>query len=198
MKNIAFVSVLTLVLVFILLTLIKKIIFSTLIIDLKNKEYDLFDKKIHSIFIKIFLDKFTILEFRLHASILQNKKEEINLLFLKMESFHLYGTMKWKFYMKAFNYYIAILDQKNAFKYLNKINKSKNEQIKLEANRMYNIYILKNDLDLNALLEEISLMEDKQKAVHEYLVSLIYKNKKDILNYEKYKELSKIHFALMK
>ena len=40
-------------------------------------------------------------------------------------------------------------------------------------------------------------MEDRQKGVNEYLISIIYKNKHDLENAKKYEELSKKHFALV-
>ena len=47
--------------------------------------------------------------------------------------------------MKAFNFFVGINDEKNSGRYLKKINELPNDRIKLEANRVYNIFILKNE-----------------------------------------------------
>ena len=69
--------------------------------------------------------------------------------------------------------------------------------MKVEAKRVYNIYVLKNDDDLKDLLEEINDQEDYQKGVNEFLVSLIYQNKGDKENAKKYEDLSKEHLAMV-
>ena len=99
--------------------------------------------------------------------------------------------------MKAFNFYVGLEDARNSKKYLSLINELPNERMKFEANRVYNIFILKNDKDLKDLLEEVENMEDREKGVNEYLISVIYKNKKDRENQKKYAELSRQHFALV-
>ena len=96
-----------------------------------------------------------------------------------------------------FNAAIVEQDKKNSKKYLDLINELPNDRMKAEANRVYNIYILKNDKYLKELLEELENMEDRQKGVNEYLISIIYKNKHDLENAKKYEELSKKHFALV-
>lgn len=97
--------------------------------------------------------------------------------------------------MKAFNYYVGLEDKKMSKKYLDLINGLSNERMKFEANRVYNIFILKTDKDLKDLLEELESMEDNEKGINEYLISVIYKNLKDTKNQKKYEELSRTHFA---
>ena len=95
-------------------------------------------------------------------------------------------SQKENYYMKAFNFFIGLKDKKNSKKYLDLINELPNDRMKAEANRVYNIYILKNDKYLKELLEEL-----------ENIISIIYKNKHDLENAKKYEELSKKHFALV-
>lgn len=188
------------VMVIIMYTLIgtmKRSTYKKLVTYLQKGEIEQFNNEIDSRKIKLLFPKISILDMKLNASILEQDKLQTISYLEQICSLPLTNSQKEIYYMKAFNFFIGIKDKSNSRRFLEKINLLPNEQIKLEANRVYNIYIKKNDKDLSALLEELEDMEDEQKGVHEFLISLIYKNKKDFENAEKYEKLSKEHFALI-
>lgn len=196
MKIIAIVVVVAVVMFFVINTL-KTTTYRRLVGYLESGNYDTFHKQIDSKKIKLLFPKSSILDLKLNASLVQqNKKESIHYL-EELCSMPLTISQKEMYYMKAFNFFVGINDKKNCKKYLDLINSLPNEQMKAEVNKVYSIYILKNDKYLDELLEELENMEDDQKGVNEYLISIIYKNKKDFEKANEYEELSKKHFALV-
>lgn len=196
MKILAIIAVVAVVMIALISTL-KKSMVKKLIHYLEESEFESFYKDIDSTKTKLLLPKMSILDMKLNAEIVQQNKNNIDALFDEICSLPLTPSQKEHYYMKAFNYYVSLFDKKHTKKYIHLINELPNERMKLEANRVYNIYILKNDKDLRSLLVELKDMDDEQKGVNEYLISLIYKNKNDMENAKKYEELSKQHFALV-
>lgn len=196
MKILAIIAVAAVVMIALISTL-KKSMVKKLIHYLEESEFESFYKDIDSTKTKLLLPKMSILDMKLNAEIVQQNKNNIDALFDEICSLPLTPSQKEHYYMKAFNYYVSLSDKKHTKKYIHLINELPNERMKLEANRVYNIYILKNDKDLRSLLVELKDMDDEQKGVNEYLISLIYKNKNDMENAKKYEELSKQHFALV-
>ena len=196
MKILAIIAVVAVVMIALISTL-KKSMVKKLIHYLEESEFESFYKDIDSTKTKLLLPKMSILDMKLNAEIVQHNKNNIDALFDEICSLPLTPSQKEHYYMKAFNYYVSLSDKKHTKKYIHLINELPNERMKLEANRVYNIYILKNDKDLRSLLVELKDMDDEQKGVNEYLISLIYKNKNDMENAKKYEELSKQHFALV-
>ncbi|MDD7282153.1 hypothetical protein [Floccifex sp.] len=195
-KTIAIIIVVAIVMMFLISTL-KKSTYKRLVNYLENGDFTSFYKEIDSKKVKMLLNNLNIIDMKLNAAIVQQNKQETNRLFDEVIKLPLTPSQKEHYYMKAFNYYVGLMEKKKAKKYIDLINTTSNERMKLEANRVYNIYILKNDKDLRSLLLELKDLEDSQKGVNEYLISLIYKNKGDLENAAKYEELSKEHFALV-
>ena len=184
MRTIAIIIVVALVM-FTIINTLKTRTYKNLVSYLQQGKIKEFNQKIDSRSVKLLFPKSSLLDLKFNAAIVeQDKKAAIT-------------SQKENYYMKAFNFFIGLKDKKNSKKYLDLINELPNDRMKAEANRVYNIYILKNDKYLKELLEELENMEDRQKGVNEYLISIIYKNKHDLENAKKYEELSKKHFALV-
>lgn len=196
MKVIAVAVVVALVM-FTVINTIKTTMYRKMVTYLETGNYDQFYKDIDKTFTKLIFPKSSILDLKLNAALVQQKKKEATTLLEQICSMPLSMSQKENYYMKAFNFYVGVEDAKNSKKYLNLINELPNERMKFEANRVYNVFILKNDNDLKDMLEEIENMEDREKGVNEYMISVIYKNKKDRENQKKYAELSRQHFALV-
>ena len=172
MKILALIAVVAVVMIALISTL-KKSMVKKLIHYLEESEFESFYKDIDSTKTKLLLPKMSILDMKLNAEIVQQNKNNIDALFDEICSLPLTPSQKEHYYMKAFNYYVSLSDKKHTKKYIHLINELPNERMKLEANRVYNIYILKNDKDLRSLLVELKDMDDEQKGVNEYLISLI-------------------------
>lgn len=196
MKAIAVAVVVALVM-FTVVNTLKTTMYRKMVGYLENGDYSTFYNEIDKKSTKFLFPKSSILDLKLNAALVQKKKKESTQLLEEICAMPLTISQKETYYMKAFNFFVGINDEKNCKKYLNLINELSNDRIKYEANRVYNIFILKNDKYLKDLLDELETMEDREKGVNEYLISVIYKNKKDTENQKKYEDLSKKHFAIV-
>ena len=196
MKAIAVAVVVALVM-FTVVNTLKTTMYRKMVGYLENGDYSTFYNEIDKKSTKFLFPKSSILDLKLNAALVQKKKKESTQLLEEICAMPLTVSQKETYYMKAFNFFVGINDEKNCKKYLNLINELPNDRIKYEAERVYNIFILKNDKYLKDLLDELETMEDREKGVNEYLISVIYKNKKDTENQKKYEELSKEHFAIV-
>ena len=196
MKVIAVAVVVALVM-FTVINTLKTTTYRKMVSLLENGSFEEFHSKIDSRFMKTLFPKSAILDLKLNAALVEQKKKEATAILEQICAMPLTTPQKENYYMKAFNFYVGLEDARNSKKYLSLINELPNERMKFEANRVYNIFILKNDKDLKDLLEKVENMEDREKGVNEYLISVIYKNKKDRENQKKYAELSRQHFALV-
>lgn len=176
---------------------LKKATYKKLVTYLQEGQLEEFYQEIDSQQVKFLFPKTSILDMKLNASIMSQDKIQTIKYLEEICSQPLTNSQKEIYFMKAFNFFVGVKDKKNSRRYLEKINLLPNERLKQEANRVYNIYILKNDKYLDELVEELEEMKDEQKGVNEFLISIIYKNKNDIENAEKYEKLSKKHFALV-
>lgn len=196
MKAIAVAVVVALVM-FTVVNTLKTTMYRKMVGYLENGDYSTFYNEIDKKSTKFLFPKSSILDLKLNAALVQKKKKESTQLLEEICAMPLTVSQKETYYMKAFNFFVGINDEKNCKKYLNLINELPNDRIKYEAERVYNIFILKNDRYLKDLLDELETMEDREKGVNEYLISVIYKNKKDTENQKKYEDLSKKHFAIV-
>ena len=196
MRTIAIIIVVALVM-FTIINTLKTRTYKNLVSYLQQGKIKEFNQKIDSRSVKLLFPKSSLLDLKFNAAIVEQDKKAAIKYLEELCEMPLTTSQKEYYYMKAFNFFIGLKDKKNSKKYLDLINELPNDRMKAEANRVYNIYILKNDKYLKELLEELENMEDRQKGVNEYLISIIYKNKHDLENAKKYEELSKKHFALV-
>lgn len=194
MKTVA-VAVVAAIVMFTVIRSLKKKKYGSLVGFLEQGNFKAFYQELDKTSSKILFSKLTLMDLRLNAAMLEQRSKEAGKILDEIGKMPLTPREKENFYMKAFNYYVGLEDKKMSKKYLDLINGLSNERMKFEANRVYNIFILKTDKDLKDLLEELESMEDNEKGVNEYLISVIYKNLKDTKNQKKYEELSRTHFA---
>ncbi len=164
---------------------------------LETKKFDEFHLEVKKLYTKILFPPFNLDYMELNAFILENNSKEIQKSFDSFNKKNLNKKQKEIVFMMAFNYYINLEEYNKAKKYIDLINNLDNIQMKKEANRIYDIYALKGYKYLDEMLDEISMMDDTYKGVNEFLISLMYKNKNDVENSEKYRKLSEKHMKLL-
>jgi hypothetical protein len=171
--------------------------YSEMVNCVEERNFAKFDQLVSDRWTKLLLPKFSLLDMKLNAAILEGNEKKATSYFDEIIHLPLTPKMKEQYYMKGFNFYVAQENKKKARQYLDLVEGLGNERMLTEAKRVYNIYILKNDKDLNALLKELEDLPEEGRGVNEYLISLIYKNKKDLENAKKYEALSEKHFAMV-
>ena len=166
MRTIAIIIVVALVM-FTIINTLKTRTYKNLVSYLQQGKIKEFNQKIDSRSVKLLFPKSSLLDLKFNAAIVEQDKKAAIKYLEELCEMPLTTSQKENYYMKAFNFFIGLKDKKNSKKYLDLINELPNDRMKAEANRVYNIYILKNDKYLKELLEELENMEDRQKGVNE-------------------------------
>lgn len=175
--------------------LLKKAVYLKLNRLLVNQDYKAFNEFINSKYCKFFISKIENLNYRLNSSFLRNNRKDIDECFDELLKHRLPTKYKNQLYMQALNYYVGINDKNKSKEYLDLVNGLANEQLKLEANILYDVYIEKSDKYLDLLLKRLEMQEPMFSGVDEFLISLIYKNKGDFQKSKHYDELAKKHIS---
>lgn len=182
------------VLIFIKLKRSQFIKLNTLLI---NRDYQKFDLEINSLKTKMLFNKGELTTFLINKALMTENEKEMNELVQEAIKIHLSKNKLIYLLMSTYNYYISKRNEKQATHLLELIKEHGNAQIIEEAEIIYSVYILKNDQYLDLLLERLETRDEVYRGVDEFLISMIYENKKELELAKKYKELSKEHMALL-
>lgn len=182
----------------IIMTFLKRHYYLKILQMLKARQFNELEQLLESFTVKVVFSPFSLDYFKLNAVILKNDNTAINDMFELFRKRRLSKKQRELIYPMAFNYYINLKQYDKAKVYLDLINtKLSNEQMKNELNKIYDIFALKGYTYLESMLEELELIDDTYKGVNEYLISVMYFNKGDQENGEKYEKLSQEHMALL-
>lgn len=164
-----------------------------LLILLHQQDYDGFDQLVNDKFTRALFPRFNLEYLKLNSLIIQAKSKEIDKSFKTIFELKMTVPQKQDIYMKAFNYYVGMENKAKSKEMLDVINSFNNEEMKEEANVIYDIFILKRSNHLDRMLEEIKDQDDAVKGITEYLISVQYENIGDKKQASKYLDLSKKH-----
>lgn len=132
---------------------------------------------------------------RLNEAMIRNDVNEIDRLLEKLNKIKLSEKDKEKIYTQAYNYYLSVKSYKKCGIWHDKIMGLKNDCLINEIDKSYNIYVEKGYKYLDEMLSELEYMEENNRGINEFLISLMYKNKGDKENAAKYEKLSREHIA---
>ncbi len=177
------------------LAVVKKNISHKIVMAVESGNHDDFnlilDKKITKfLFPAAYLDSL-----RLNEAMIRNDVNEIDRLLEKLNKIKLSEKDKEKIYTQAYNYYLSVKSYKKCGIWHDKIMELKNDRLINEIDKSYNIYVEKGYKYLDEMLSELEYMEENNRGINEFLISLMYKNKGDKQNAAKYEKLSREHIA---
>ena len=130
---------------------------------------------------------------RLDEAMIRNDRAEISYVLARLLKADLSERDREKIYAQAYNYYLSVHDERRCREWFGRIQKLKNQSLIRECSRTYNIYIEKGDRYLDEMLEELKETEPEKAGANEYLISLMYANRKDRANEKKFRELAQTH-----
>lgn len=176
---------------------IKRQKYAKLVNLITTQKYDEFDNQIESGFVKFVFGPYVKDYLKLNRAIVAADAKMIDERFAEIIKHRLNTKQKQDIYMKGFNYYVSLENPAKTKEYLDLVHTLSNEQIKKEADRIYDIYILKGHKYLDELLEETADMQDMYKGVNEFLISLMYENMGEKKKAQEYRRLSEKHIELL-
>ncbi len=175
------------------LAVIKKNISHKIVLAVESGNHELFNAILEKKITKFLFPAAYLDSLRLNEAMMRNDVNEIDRLLDKLNKIKLSEKDKEKIYSQAYNYYLSVKSYKKCAIWHDKIKELKNDRLIAEIDKSYNIYVEKGYKYLDEMLEELDNMEPANRGVNEFLISLMYKNKKDNVNAAKYEKLSREH-----
>lgn len=164
-----------------------------LLMLLQSQKYDEFDSVANDKFTRFLFPRFNLEYLKLNALIIQGKEKEVDKTFNTIFEIKMTNPQKQDIYMKAFNYYVGMENSAKSKEMLDIINTFDNEEMKTEANTIYDIFVLKRSNHLEEMLQLIEEQDESVKGITEYLISVQYENEGNKKLADKYQKLSKEH-----
>lgn len=191
--NLIIIIFIILILLLLILNKLKKSCLNKLNTLIQDNKIIAFKKLINKWYIKLLIKQSVINNFNLQAALIEKDNLSVIQSINNIEAYTNDQQQLANLYLTGFNYFVSTNNQVEAWNLLNKIKTINNDDMIKEASRVYNICLKKSDEDLNDLLNELDNLENDKKCVNEFLISLIYANKNDIANQQKYENLFKQH-----
>lgn len=157
---------------------------------LQTKDFKKFDEIINEKFIKHCFDEFTINYMKLNKAFATANNNEILSILNTFENMKLNEMKKVYIYNNAFMYFVVKKDKTNAKKYLAKFEQLEDKTLFERGQIYYDVQLEKSDKYLDQLLKEYEEAKSKEEKLSAaLLISTIYKNKNDNVNFKKFQEI---------
>lgn len=166
-----------------------------LILALENQDQDTFTTLMQKKVVKFLIPPFNIHYMAVNMALMLDNKKIINEEFDLLLSMRKDKRQTLDISMKAFNYYVKEKSKVRCKELYEYFQNEGDESIQYETTVLYDIYILEKANHIEELLNGIDTIPLAQRSINEYLVSLQYSNKKDIVMSKKYEDYSKEHLG---
>lgn len=160
---------------------------------LARGEYGEYLSLLDSFLIKYLYPKYNRLYMKLNGYLFMEDHDEASRLFEQMLSMHVTKKQRKDLVMKAFNYYVERMDKDHSSTLLAEIDTWEEEAQKVEAHRIYDIFILKKYNYIEEMEARLNDVSGFDLGALEYLLSVQYENKGDKKKSEMYLEASQKH-----
>ncbi|MDO4500797.1 MAG: hypothetical protein Q4B60_05915 [Erysipelotrichaceae bacterium] len=175
---------------------LKKSQYQKIVLAIQSKNHDAFKELCEDKMTKFLFPEAHLDTLRLNEAMLRNYVVDIEKYLEKLDKYKLSEKDKEKIYSQAYNYYLSVKDTVRCKKWYEKIQGLKNDRLKAEVDKSYNIYIEKGYKYLEDMLSDLEDMEPQNRGVNEFLISLMYENKGDHKNAKVYKKLAEEHMKM--
>lgn len=183
-----------LLVVFVGSRVMRKKVMMKMITAAQNQNFEEMEAIANKTSTRMLIPPFNLEYLKLNALILEGNKRKINDQFdLLLKNMRKNKAQTEDVTMKAFNYYVGMEDKHRTKELLAQIDTFTNVRMKEEAHIMYDIFVMKQCNYIEKMEAELEGMNDAQKAINEYLLSVQYTNKGDKEKAKEYEELSRKH-----
>ena len=159
---------------------------------LARGEYGEYLSLLDSFLIKYLYPKYNRLYMKLNGYLFMEDHDEASRLFEQMLSMHVTKKQRKDLVMKAFNYYVERMDKDHSSTLLAEIDTWEEEAQKVEAHRIYDIFILKKYNYIEEMEARLNDVSGFDLGALEYLLSVQYENKGDARDFNEYYELRQV------
>ncbi len=159
---------------------------------IQTQNFSELEKELDSITTRMLIKPYNRENIRLNMYLMERDKKKINEQFERLYPILKKPLQNQEFLTKMFQHYLFEQDEKRCKKLLGTIQESiQQASILHEAQMLFQIFFENSSAYINELKQKMETMENEQKAMCAYYISLQYENKKDEYHAQKYRELSK-------
>lgn len=185
--------ILLIVIIEILRILKKKKILSLI----KKQELDSLENELNKITTRMLVPSYNRENLLLNCYLMQKNNEKINIQFEKLWNVSKKDIHNQEFLTKMFNHYAFSGNKKQSKRILDEIKRKINKpNIVYEAEMIYEIFFKKSSKYIDDLKEKMNVMENEQKGMAAYFISVQYRNMNNVKKVEEYEQISKQYFSL--
>ena len=192
-SNTLLVLILLCILFYIMLLFIKSSMQKKLVLAIKQKDFQSFDRLINRSLIRALFPPYNLEYLKLNRYLLEDNKGKIDQQFdLLLRASK--KSQKEDIFLKAFEYYAFNQNKKKANKYFEELQKIKNPKITKYVNLIYDVFVLNQSNHIEELEKDFENVSQDQKRFYAQLLFMQYKNINNELKQNYYKEFLKASY----
>lgn len=192
-SNTLLVLILLCILFYIILLFIKSSMQKKLVLAIKQKDFQSFDRLINRSLIRALFPPYNLEYLKLNRYLLEDNKGKIDQQFdLLLRASK--KSQKEDIFLKAFEYYAFNQNKKKANKYFEELQKLKNPKITKYVNLIYDVFVLNQSNHIEELEKDFENVSQDQKRFYAQLLFMQYKNINNELKQNYYKEFLKASY----
>lgn len=192
-SNTLLVLILLCILFYIMLLFIKSSMQKKLVLAIKQKDFQSFDRLINRSLIRALFPPYNLEYLKLNRYLLEDNKGKIDQQFdLLLRASK--KSQKEDIFLKAFEYYAFNQNKKKANKYFEELQKLKNPKITKYVNLIYDVFVLNQSNHIEELEKDFENVSQDQKRFYAQLLFMQYKNINNELKQNYYKEFLKASY----
>ena len=159
---------------------------------MQTQSFSKLEKELDSITTRMLIKPYHRENIRLNIYLMERDKKKINEQFERLYPIFKKPLQNQEFLTKMFQHYLFEYDEKRCKKLLNAMQESiQQTSILHETQMLFQIFFENSFAYIDELKQRMKTMENEQKAMCAYYISLQYENKKDEYHAQKYREFSK-------
>lgn len=192
-SNTLLVLILLCILFYIILLFVKSSMQKKLVLAIKQKDFQSFDRLINRSLIRALFPPYNLEYLKLNRYLLEDNKGKIDQQFdLLLRASK--KSQKEDIFLKAFEYYAFNQNKKKANKYFEELQKLKNPKITKYVNLIYDVFVLNQSNHIEELEKDFENVSQDQKRFYAQLLFMQYKNINNELKQNYYKEFLKASY----
>ena len=185
------VAVIAVAIATLIIQVLKRTQFNKLARALQTQDFETFDRMVDSKLMKYLYPQFNLDYIKLNSYVMRGDEKKIDAGIQQLLNYKMSLKQKEDVYMKAFNYYVGAEKPGKAKQALDLVKTLEHPAMEAEAQRIYDIFIVKKYNYIDEMLEAFETQPDDAKGITAYLLSVQYENKGDKEKANEYLEVSK-------
>lgn len=161
---------------------------------LNTKSYEEMEKGLNAFSSKALFPRYELECYRLQMYLVQNNLKKVDEQYQVTIESAVTKKQKIEIYTNAFEHYVMLADKSKSLELKNKLKEFNDESLNARCQMLYDIFVNKKSKYIDQLEKNFDKLQDSEKMLSAYLLSVQYTNKGDTKKADYYSNLSKDFF----